>query len=482
MTSVLIALVDVGAGIQLEETLAKAGFSARWSAVSANGPNGTLADVVVLDADTLGERLPKVAEAWRDLPSMPGVIAVGTSAIARVQAPIARVTLLSSKASIATVGHAIAEAVKLRFAQTLSWDVARVALGLPPGQRDLRAVSLMLLAARNMSLDVPQVALRWHAQSYVTARDALNELREERLLSVPELQFLALCDGTRTLKTTLAQAPDPVLGMRVVWLFASLDLISLTENVADIGTSERRLLAELIAHVRARATRLKGSTFYDVLEISPLAEEEDIEQAYQLVARRFAPPLLAQYDLGPWAAQVGPQWELVEKARRTLLDIAERGRYHDWLRANHGRLNTVWAIDPDVAKRAIDAFTKGQQSLGEGHIHRAMSELAAACRIHPGHPDYEANLAWARFRVQVGSGADKVETAQRERAQVEEMLHGCRPWPRALVALALLCAMAGDTDSSRWYLSQALAVEPTLPAALQLLQRLQRGATAPVGR
>ena len=119
-----------------------------------------------------------------------------------------------------------------------------------------------------------------------------------------------------------------------------------------------------------------------------------------------------------------------------LVDHAQRGRYHDWLREKLPELRTVWAVDPAVAQAAAAMFARGQRSLGDGDVHRAMSELAAACRQFPGHPEYEASLAWARYRVQVGSGRDRIEAAVAERAALDDLLLGCRPWPRALVALA----------------------------------------------
>ncbi|HET7503871.1 MAG TPA: hypothetical protein VFK02_22775 [Kofleriaceae bacterium] len=95
-----------------------------------------------------------------------------------------------------------------------------------------------------------------------------------------------------------------------------------------------------------------------------------------------------------------------------------------------------------------------------------------ACRQFPGHPEYEASLAWARYRVQVASGRERNEAAVAERRALEDLQLGCRPWPRALVALALLCAATGEVDSARWHLHTALAIDPTLPAAAQLAQRL----------
>jgi hypothetical protein len=36
----------------------------------------------------------------------------------------------------------------------------------------------------------------------------------------------------------------------------------------------------------------------------------------------------------------------------------------------------------------------------------------------------------------------------------------------------MLCAAADDAESARWHVTQALAVDPTLTAARQLLSRL----------
>src|SRR5262249_44127834 len=146
--------------------------------------------------------------------------------------------------------------------------------------------------------------------------------------------------------------------------------------------------------------------------------------------------------------------------------------YHDWLRANLPKLQTRWAIEQPAAKAAAEAFVRGQRALGEGDVHRAMGDLAMACRHHAGHPEYEANLAWARLRVQVASGRDQREAALAERQTIEQVLLGCRPWPRALIALALVCAAAADADAARWHLHVALTIDPNVANGSQLAQRL----------
>lgn len=471
---VLIALADVGSGVQLEEALNQAGFAARWDGAQASGPRGaSTQEVVVLDADYLGKRLGEVAEAWRDHASVPGVIALGASAAAREQAPIARVTLLSPKASPATIANAIREAAKLRLSTGMRWPVLRAALKLPPIENTVEAWPATLLHARNADLELARSALRWHAQHYATPTALFDQLVEERILTVPELETAKKADGTTTVQTFVKAGPlDPAASARLLWALGSMGAITLTAEIRDVATPGRRALAEIRDHLRARAARLERSTYFDVLEIPPLAEYPDIEASYQLIGRRYSPKALQRFDLAELATLVDPTWEVVKKARMTLVDDAARGRYVEWLRQHLRELETRWAIDERSLRDAADAFARGQQALADGDVHRAMGDFARACRTHPGHPDYEANLAWVRFRVQVAAGKDQQAMATAERKNVEQYLVGCRPWPRALVALALLCAAGGDADAARFHLHTALSVDPNVPAAQALARRL----------
>ena len=474
MASVLLALADVGLGVQLEEQLVAEGLIATWDAAQVGGPRGAAtADVVVVDADHLGDRLVDTTAAWRASPAFPGVFAIGSSTTAREQAPRARLTLVAPTARILTLVAAIRDTAAHRLAAGMRWPLLRAAVGLPPADDARPTWQPTLAAARTIAIDIPRAALRWHVHHYATPTERLDDLREDRALTVPELETLAHVDGTRTVQNLVKLGPlDPIASARLLWSLGSMGALTFTTEIRDTRTPARRALSDLRDHLRARAARLERSTFYDVLEITPLAEPDDIEAAYQLVARRFAPAVVAVHDLADVAALVQPIWDLVEKARNVLLDHAQRGRYHDWLRQKLPELRTTWALDAHVITTAAATFARGQRALGEGDVHKAMSDLAAACRLFPNHPDYESSLAWARYRVQVASGRDRLEAALAERRTVEDLLLGRRPWPRTLVALALLCAAGNDIDSARWHLHAALTIDPTAPAAIQLAQRL----------
>ncbi len=471
---VLIAHADVGSGVQLEEALNRAGFEARWDAAQVDGPRDpSSCEVVLIDADHLGARLAEVANAWRDHPSVPGVVAIGASTGARTHAPAARVTLLTPGAKPATLTAAIRDAAKLRLAIAMRWSVMRAALRLPPAENTVDQWPATLLHARDVDIEVARAALRWHVQHYATPTPVLAQLRDERILNVPELETIAHADGTRSVQTLVKAGPlDPHKSARLLWTLTCFGALDLTPEVRDPGTPARRSLDEIRKHLRARVARLERSTYFDVLEITPLAEYAEIEASYQLLGSRYSPQALARYDLADLITHVKPTWELVEKARGVLVDDAQRGRYTDYLRQNLPTLKTQWAIDMNDAKTAEEAFVRGQAALGEGDAHRAMSHFAKAARHQPGHPDYEATLAWVRYRVQVASGRDPLEMALLERKTVESYLLGCRPWPRALVALAILCAAGNDADSARWHLAIALSIDPSVPAAAQLAQRL----------
>src|SRR5262249_37064148 len=136
--------------------------------------------VVVLDADHLGPRLTSVADAWRDHPSLPGLVALGASPVARVQATAARVVLVEPAAPTAQLVSAIKEAARLRHASGMRWTILRGALGLPPPADEPATWGPTLVAARSVDIEIPKAALRWHAVHYATPTARMQDLRDER--------------------------------------------------------------------------------------------------------------------------------------------------------------------------------------------------------------------------------------------------------------------------------------------------------------
>ena len=266
------------------------------------------------------------------------------------------------------------------------------------------------------------------------------------MLSVPELETASKLDGTLTVQTAVRRGPlDPLQSARLVWALASLGALALTPEIHDMATAPRRRLAELRAHLRARSVRLDNSTYYDVLEITPLAEHDDIEAAYAAVGRRFAPVMLQAHDLGELTASINPMWELVEKARSVLIDMAQRGRYHDWLRTKLNDLRTVWAIEIADAQRAAEAFARGQRAPRRSAIRiaRCATSPPRAAFI-PATPSTRRRWRGRATASRSTTGKDRVDGARRgAQAHRAPCSPGAAPWPQALIALSLFCLAGG---------------------------------------
>jgi hypothetical protein len=303
--------------------------------------------------------------------------------------------------------------------------------------------------------------------------ELIATLREHRALEVPQIELVQSLDGARTLQTVLRQAkmggPDAA---RAVWVLACVGAVVLGPEPLDLRTPERRAVAMARRHLRALAARIPRTTYYDLLEITPAAGVADVDHACRMLMVRYDPERLQAMDTGDAAPLIGYAWHAIRAARATLSDPPNRLRYNEEVARRRGTIDSVWAFGPHDRARAEEAFARGQRALLAGEPFKAVSEMAAAARAHADHPDYEASLAWARYRAEMSREKPRADAARTERKVAEEAVVGRRPWPRALVALALLCAADEDADSARWHLGEALACDPNHPTAKQLLARL----------
>ncbi len=465
--------------IQLQELLEAQRYLVSWNASFALGPTAgedtpvlsTSPDIVVLSGDALGATLPVLVKEWRALDPAPAIVVVGLTETAHQAAQEARTAFVRGTGDAAALLEVVHRAERLRFASGTSPSLALRVLRRPATGEPIADEVAILRHKHQVPEEVVREVLRHHASHYATATERVTMLREHRALEIPEIELLRWLDGTFTVQTILARADsDKWRTARLLWALASVDALLMTPEPIDPATPARRLLRAARHHLRARRQRLEHATHYDVLELTRAANRRAIVAAGQELALRFAPQRFESLDLAELVPLVEPLWQQIVTARRVLLDPPERGQYNDWL-ASRGA-GSPWTLKLDDAKAAAEAFSRGQQALGEGDVHRALANMAAAARLHPEHPEYEASLAWARFRSQLATGKDRQQLATRERAVAEAAMAGARPWPLGLVALALLCVADGDPAAARWHLAEALTANPGLATAQRLLQRI----------
>lgn len=479
MPSVVLALDDVGLAVPLQELLERGGHRVLWSPPLAGGPErlppGHPVDVVVL-AERAGVAFDRGIERWRAIDPPPGILAVVLGKAGEAAAKKARVPVVASTAQPAEIAGAVTRALALRWSGELAAGQARGALGLGTPLADpIEDAARIVKAGRQAELDVVREALRWYAMSYLSTTDVIAQLRDVRALAIPEVDLVRSIDGARTVQTIINKAAiGQQAAARLVWSLACVGALQVSPEPIDLTSPERRAVALARRHLRARAARSERATHYDLLEITPAAGLPEIEQACQMLAIRYAPDRMERLDLGDAAGLVAPIWKAIQRARAVLTDPPDRLRYNEALAAQRGKIQSTWAFGPLDRAGAEEHFARGQRALVAGEPFKAVSEMAAAARAHPDHPDYEASLAWARYRAELARGKPKQESAVAERQNAEAALAGRRPWPRALVAVALLCAADEDPEAAHWYLKEALACDPNLPVARQLLTRLGR--------
>ena len=474
----LLALSDLGLAMPLQEVLERMGHSVTWDGSRASGPGdgASAVDAIILDADM--DDLAGGVSSWRDCDPPPAILVSGPHTAHRDKAAGASALYISSTATQQELADALQEALRLRFAGRMSRAFARGALELGPARSDSDRLAESIDVIKNshrVNIDIVRSCLRQHTFDYVTATDLVAQLREHRALQIPQVDFSKLMDGSHTIKRLIAQGGlSPAAAGQLLWALLSVEAAAVTPEPPDQSTDKRRAVRSSRDHLRARLQRLARATHYDVLEVTPAASAEEVDHACRMLAIRYSPKVLGKLDLGQLNEAVEPNWHQILHARQVLHDMVERGHYNDKLAGARGKVNGVWAFEANDSKRAADAFRRGQEALVGDQAFKAVSAFASACRSHPEHPDYEASLAWARFRAEVERGSPRHEAVGKELAEATQALLGRRPWPRGLVALAMLCAAAGDPDAARWHLREALACDPKQPAAKQLLARLSK--------
>ncbi|MCP4445355.1 MAG: J domain-containing protein [Myxococcales bacterium] len=471
MATIILSLADLGAAMPLQEALEQRGHCVTWDGASADGPTNARAsaDIVLLDAEAVGG--VAAAVAWRDHDPPPGLLMIGTTAEAHTRAQTARCNFVPNNASSDQLEEQVQAALKMRFAGRMSDSYARAVLALEKGIDPSMDAVRIVWGSRTVDLSLVRECLRWHVHDYVTVNEIVAQLRKDRALDVPEIEVCNFLDGTRTVQSLVSGEHGEMAG-RLLWGLISAGAARCSKEPPDENTPERKFITTTRRHVRARAARLATATYYEVLEVTRNANPQRVDHAARTLAMRYAPDRLARFDLGDLDKAVATNWEQVLHARKTLMDPASRGRYDDALSNKRSELTCPWAFDVDDETVSEEFFRRGQAALVAGEAFKAVSGIAGACRSHPDHPTYETYLCWARFRAGVDKGEDRATLANKERCIAEQFLLGRRPWPNALVALALLCAADSDSDSARYHLNEALLVNPGLPIAKQLLGRL----------
>lgn len=458
----------------LQESLEAAGHQVHWRQQSlcadAQRAVPLSCDLVIGDAGIEG--CEDVVQYLRSQDPPPALLLIVHNDEERSLASFLEAKGVANTAQSIEFLNAVDDAIRARFTAHMSGAFARGFLRLGPATTLLADAKKIVFAARSMDLAPVRECLRPKRDNYVCKTALVSEMRKERMLTIPEVEMAGNLDGSETIgRLVSANSGDGATAGRYLWALISCGGATCTDEPPDLLSPKPRATFTIRQHLRARNQRLDRATHYDVLEVDRITHPDIVEQAARALAIRYSPERLKGYDLGNLAFVVDSAWQQILLARKVLTNLVDRANYDDWLDSQDEQLKSSWAFDYEDPERASDAFAKGQHALVQGEAFSAVSNFAAACRAHPDNADYETYLCWAKFRA-AKTNESSNELLETCRTKAEVALLGRRPWPQALIALALLSAAAGDTAGARYHLEEALLVEPQLAAAKALLARL----------
>lgn len=155
----------------------------------------------------------------------------------------------------------------------------------------------------------------------------------------------------------------------------------------DLEKERVRIEAEL----KATIAELEGQDLYTRLELSPGADVDEVERAFERLSRRSSPErVLAGLAAPELRLLAERRLLLLRRAHATLVDPTTRRRYHTRL-----GLERLPEDAPLVA--ADDAFARGRAAAAAEDWPAARAAFEEATQKDPEEGAYVSNLAWATY-------------------------------------------------------------------------------------
>lgn len=230
--------------------------------------------------------------------------------------------------------------------------------------------------------------------------------------------------------------------------------------------------------------RLRAANdYYEVMNVSPTAEANEIKEAYYALARRYHPDRFHLKSGTRLHVQISSAFARITQAYETLTDANARATY-DATRARSKRLSSSSTApqhaarsetgDLDFDRKSVEGdlehaekiFRQGFDLLKQGQVNAAATRLAAVSKSHPQNAKYRAYFGRA-----LGANEQTRRLAESE-MQAAVKLEPTNSLYRVMLAelyLELKFPRRAQTE-----LDRALELDPKNANALALLRKLQK--------
>jgi curved DNA-binding protein CbpA len=294
------------------------------------------------------------------------------------------------------------------------------------------------------------------------------------LLTLDEKEILDKITGTdaaEAILRTITAPPD--FFWKSLYLFYCLDLIDLKKEAvrqpaeAAAGASAGAEGAAApgvpgaIADVVAFHQTMSQKNYYQLLEVSKTATDEEIKKAYFLMARRFHPDRFDRVSSTAFRGQIDEVFDAITNAHRVLSNKDKRAAY-DSNTAAGGQEEAQ-----DSVKKADIKFRQGKTLFGMERFDEAVAFLEEAIRLRRDKADYFLLLAMAESKVP--SYVRKAESDFLTAIRLE-------PWnPEGYVGLGCLYKNEGLQTKAARQFEKALEAEPEHAQARRELEEMGLG-------
>jgi serine/threonine protein kinase/curved DNA-binding protein CbpA len=233
---------------------------------------------------------------------------------------------------------------------------------------------------------------------------------------------------------------------------------------------------ELLEDIARKHASLEAADYYDVLEVSPGASDEEIKKGYYAMAKKYHPDRHHLPQLREVQGLLEELFARVTAAYQELSDPASRRRYDG---ARHQKARASVAAAPDAGGQAPVSQPLSQEVIAErhyqqgyGHFERmeyfdAIQCLRECVRLMPGEPRFHKLLAKALSKNP--KWRKEAETHFLLALKANEFDLEC------LLGLAENYDAAGLTMRALNIYERILAYDPDNPIALEKIQAKGRG-------
>jgi curved DNA-binding protein CbpA len=242
--------------------------------------------------------------------------------------------------------------------------------------------------------------------------------------------------------------------------------------------------AKEIADLEAFLARLgKANDYYEILDLPPEADANEIKLAYYALARRYHPDRFHIQSGTPQHARISSAFARVTQAYETLTDSSARSAYDAALERSRqfsgsrkAKMSGVFGSTDgfefamgssnDEFQEAGQYFREGLGALEAGSLKVAVTQLAAAARLSPRD---------ARYRAHYGRALAADE--QTRRLAESELQAAVKLEPSNPMYRTMLAELYFDLNFQRraqTELQRALALDPNHGKARALLRKIEK--------